>query len=70
MASESELQSLWDKLDGMDRDWIADHVTLSCGLRLSDKSYSEALDALDVFDLSVFRRCVVYVGNGRIGELY
>ena len=69
-TSESDLQAMWDTLDGMDRDWIADHVTLSCGLKLSDKSYSEALESLISFNISVFERCVVWVANGRKGELY
>ena len=67
--SESELQAMWDKLDGMDRNWIADHVTMSSGLKLWDKSYSETLEALRFCDMSVFERCVVWVANGRRGEL-
>ena len=70
MTSEAELEQMWNKISSIDRNSISDHVTLSAGLDLSNRSYQEALEDISSWCPNVFKNMLIWIANNRVGELY
>lgn len=79
MVSESELESMWDSLDGIDRQLVVDHVTMSAGLDIGDRGLDElSYDELcghfgphnGTYGITRLKNCIVWAAGGQNGELY
>ena len=65
--SESELEQMWNSMDLSWKKGAVDHVTMSCGIIVGDKSYSEILNELESWGErgeKEFKNYIIWVSKG------